>query len=249
MKKIDETNRATGLVYVLVILVIIAILQAILANFINQKWLKERDSVSCIPQTETHYPGYYLQSAAHPINNEAKLQNFMEQYIILTRNEIITDFYKVSKNPKYEKARLSSAKFKAINMSKGLERKLNSVRYARSNETYNYLEQEGLNIVFLVDEIITAPVPAGMNIPITVRGQYDAIYDKSDKDKKNLPPKFLGYREIKYLVELSFPLTDINESFENKPGFYVVWSEERTLSPGEKNKLEKRSRTIYLEQD
>ena len=134
-------------------------------------------------------------------------------------------------------------------MSDGAERKLNEMRWAKSTDVFNYLSQEKMNIVFLVDSIEVRPVYTGMWIPVVVRGQYEAIYDKSDKDRKNLPPRFLGYREIRYMVKRGFEQTDAEDNIENKTGFYVVWSDERTLNPGEKRKLFDQSREFFLQRN
>lgn len=251
MQETKEIKKTRSRVYLLIVLMAIALLQSVFKNYINEKWAKERDTVACIPEVETHYPGVYLQSAAHPVNEDAKLQNFMEQYVLLTRNEEVTDFHKVlnSKNKIYDKARLSKPKYQAIFMSDGTERKLNELKWAKSTDVYNYLQQEKMNIVFLIDSIETRPVPAGMWIPVVVRGQYEAIYDKSDKNTKTLPAKFLGYREIRYMVKRGFEQTDEEDNIENKYGYYVVWSQERTLNPGEKRKLFEQSREFFLQRN
>lgn len=251
MQETKEIKRMSSRVYLLIFLMGIALFQSIIKNYINEKWAKDRDTVACIPEIETHYPGIYLQSAAHPINEDAKLQNFIEQYINLTRNEQVIDFHKVlnSQSDRYDKARLSNAKFKSIFMSEGVERKLNELRYAKSSDVFNYLDQKKMNIIFLIDSIETRPVPAGMMIPVVVRGQFEAIYDSAEKDKKVLPPEFLGYREIRYMVKRGFEMTDAEDNIENKTGFFVVWSDERTLDPGEKNKLFKQSREFFLQRN
>ena len=249
MRETKEIRKMSSRVYLLMVLMVIALAQSVVKNLINEKWAKDRDTVACIPEIETHYPGVYLQSAAHPVNNDAKIQNFIEQYVHLTRNEEVIDFHKAlsnSKNGRYDKARLSMSKYKAMFMSEGVERKLNEVRYAKSSDIFHYLDQRKMGIVFLIDSIEVRPVPAGMMIPVVVRGQFEAIYDTGEKQNKNLPPDFLGYREIKYLVKRGFEMTDDKDNIENKTGLFVVWSEERTLDPGEKRKLFEQSREFFL---
>src|SRR5690606_10469997 len=109
----------------------------------------------------------YIQSAAHPINHDAKMQLFIEEYVHLTRNEQIIDFHKLvaeeSGEKRFDKARLSDAKWKAIFMAKGAERGLNEKRYAESSDIYNILDKDKKSIIFFIDEIITMPVPMTMN--------------------------------------------------------------------------------------
>jgi hypothetical protein len=249
-KETKEIELFSRRVYLLIIFTIIAFGSSIFKNVINEKWAKDRDAVSCIPQIETHYPAVYIQSAAHPINHDAKMQMFIEEYVHLTRNEQIFDFHKLvtekDGSKRYDKARLSDAKWKAIFMSKGPERGLNEKKYAQSSDMYNLLSQDRKSIVFLIDEILTFPVPMSMNTTVIVRGQFDAIYDAADQEKQNLPPDFLGYREIKYIVENSFPRVDEKGEWENKPGFYMIWSSERVLNPGEKLLLDKKSRELSI---
>lgn len=249
-KETKEISELSNRVYLLIIAVIIAFVASVGKNLINEKWARERDEVACVPDIETNFPGVYIQSAAHPINHEAKMQTFIEEYINLTRNEQIIDFHKLvaeeEGEKRFDKARLSDAKWKAIFMAKGVERALNEKRYAESSDIYNLLDKDKKSIIFLIDEIITMPVPLTMNTAVIVRGQFDAIYDTSEKENQNLPPEFLGYREIKLIVESSFPRMDEKDNWENKPGFYVIWSSESILSPGEKLLLEKKSRTMAV---
>lgn len=246
-KEIQEmSNRIT----LLILAVVIALASSVLKNFINEKWARERDELACVPDVENHYPGVYIQSAAHPINHDAKMQSFIEEYVHLTRNEQIIDFHKLVNekdgSKRYDKARLSDAKWKAIFMSKGAERGLNKKKYSESSDMYSYLDRDKKSIIFLIDEIITLPVPMSMHTAVIVRGQFESIYDSAEQDKQNLPPEFLGYREIKYIVETSFPRADDKENWENKPGFYVIWSSERILNPGEKLLLSKKSREMSI---
>ena len=249
-KETREIREITQKVRLLIIFVIIAFLSSIGKNIINEKWAKERDDVACVPDVETHYPGVYIQSAAHPINHDAKMQSFIEEYVHLTRNEQIIDFHKLVNEEegkgRYDRARLSDAKWKAIFMSKGPERGLNKKKYSESSDMYSMLDRDKKSIIFLIDEIITMPVPQFLHTAVIVRGQFEAIYDTAEQDKQNLPPEFLGYREIKYIVETSFPRADEKENWENKPGFYVIWSSERILDPGEKKLLEKKSREMAI---
>ncbi len=245
-----EIRQLRTYVNFVIIAAAIVFLQSVIKNYINEKWAKERNMVACIPDIETNYPGIYVQSAAHPINSEAKLQTFVESYVHLTRNENVIDFHKVYDDPsgqkRFDKARLNDTKWKAIYMSKGPEEALNKKRYSESSDMFALLEREKYGIIFLIDEILTFPVPQSMHTAVIVRGQFEAIYDSADKEKKNLPPAFLGYREIRYIVENSFPQSDLKEEWENKWGMFVLSSEERTLDPGEMKRLRTRSRELFL---
>ena len=163
-------------------------------NYINERWAKNRDTVACVPETETHYPGVYIESAAHPINHDAKLKLFVEQYVHLTRDESIVDFHKLDKSGRYDKA------------------------------------------------ILLMPVPMSLNTAVIVRGQYESIYDSAEAKNKSLPPEFLGYKEIRYIVETSFPESNVKNDWENKDGFYVIWSSERDVPLGEATLLQRKSR-------
>lgn len=255
---------------------VIVFLMSILKNTINEKWARERDNVACIPaDTEITYPGVYLQSAAHPVNVEARVQSFIEEYVHLTRDDQIVDYHKLATDKRYDKARLSDTKWKSIFMSKEIERDLNMLRYIESYDRYQELNRDRKSIIFLIDEILTFPVPLTNSTVVIVRGQYEGIYDQGDNKGKTLPPDFLGYREIRYIVQQSFPRVKIdretekkeiiaelnkkrgkdqkvnikNIGFENKFGLYVVWSEEKVLNAGEKLKLEERSRDHLVQQN
>lgn len=247
----NEIRKLSSMVKVLIVCMIIALTQSVIKNFINEKWARERDTIACLPNdTETAYTGVYLTSAAHPVNTEAKIQSFVEQYVYLTRNESIIDFHKVINDPtgrRYDKAVLSANKWKAIFMSEGAEKSLNEKKYIESTDVFNFLDKKKMGIVFLIDEIIVNPVPLSQNSAVIVRGQYEGIYDQAEKDQE-LPAEFLGYREIRYIIQMDFARLSSkdNESFENKFGYYVIWSDERVLSSGEKTALESRSKEQFL---
>jgi hypothetical protein len=237
-----EVKQLSARVYILGIIVIIALVQSVIKNYINERWAKNRDTVACVPETETHYPGVYIESAAHPINHDAKLKLFIEQYVHLTRDESIVDFHKLDKSGRYDKARLSDSKWTAIYMSKGPEKIINQMNFSKSTDRMFFLEREKLGLVFLIDEILLMPVPMSLNTAVIVRGQYESIYDSAEAKNKSLPPEFLGYKEIRYIVETSFPESNVKNDWENKDGFYVIWSSERDVPLGEATLLQRKSR-------
>lgn len=244
-----ELSRLSNWVIILCFLVAVAIVQSVIKNMINEKWIKERDQVACAPvDVENTYPLVYLQSSSHPVNFEAKIQTFIEEYVHLTRDEKIIDYHKVSTDQRVDKARLSKNKEKAMYMSLGAEKATNEKKYIKSNEVFYKLEQENMGIKFLIDEIITNPVPLSNTIAVTVRGQYEGIYDRKEQKLQQLAPEFLGYREIRYMVQVDFPRLSMydNKGYENKYGYYVVWSEEREITISEKRDYEDRSRERLL---
>lgn len=251
MKETNSIKVLTDRVYALIVLTAIVFGLSVIKNFVNEKWARERSQVACIPDIETNYPGVYIQSAAHPINNDAKLQSFIEQYVHLTRNKQVIDFHKLVKEKageigRYDKARLSDSLWKAVFMSKGPEKIVRQKLFSESSDFFRYLDREKMGIVFLIDEIIIMPVPAGQTTSVIVRGQYEQIFDTAEADKKALPPEFLGYKELRYVVETSFPSTDENNNWENKNGFYVIWSDERTLTGSEMYSHQQKSRELLL---
>lgn len=244
---IDEMNKLRNQMKLLMALIIMALAASVLKNIINERWAKQRDTVACVPQVETNYPGIYLESAAHPINHDAKMKLFVEQYIHLTQDEAPIDFHKTTKDKRLDKARLSDNKYKAIFMSDGPERILNQTRFSVSNERFVELDRDKKSIVFLIDEILITPVPMSNIVPVTVRGQYEGLFDTEESKNKGLAPEFLGYKEIKLLVRTDFPETNLDDTkFYNKPGFFVIWSEMTELDIGTKTKLEQRSREMLL---
>lgn len=251
MKETKSIHELTDRVYILIVLTAIVFVLSVVKNLVNEKWASEKSQVACIPDIETNYPNVYIQSAAHPINNDAKLQSFIEKYVHFTRDKQVIDFHKLVKEKsgeigRYDKARLSDSLWKAIFMAKGPEKILREKSFAESSDFFRYLDQEKMGIVFLVDEIIVMPAHAGQITPVIVRGQYEQIFDTADASKKALPPEFLGYKEIRYFVETSFPMVDKNNEWENKNGFYVVWSDERTLPGSEMFSLQQKSRELLL---
>ena len=83
-----EMRKLSNRVIILIIGCVVLFVLSVVKNIINEKWARERNNVACIPvDTEITYPGVYLQSAAHPVNSEARLQSFMEHYVHLTKND------------------------------------------------------------------------------------------------------------------------------------------------------------------
>lgn len=245
-KETKEMRQLSSRVYLLGVVVVFALGQSVIKNVINERWATQRDTVACVPDVESHFPGPYIESAAHPINHDAKMKLFIEQYVNLTRNESVIDFHKMDKSGRYDKARLSDNKWKAIYMSKPPEQMVNQLNFSKSTDRYFFLEREKLGIVFLVDEILLMPVPMSSTTAVIVRGQYEAIYDSSENKNKSMPPEFLGYKEIKYLVETTYPQSDMQNEWENKDGFFVVWSSERDVTLGEATLLQRKSREKLL---
>lgn len=246
IRKLSTLNKAIFFV------ALIVLPMSFLKNVLTEQWAKGRNEVACVPVDSKHtFAPVYLLSSQHPVANNALVSSFVAKYIELTQNENVINFHapnydeKNPKNERYQEARLSKARWQAITMSTGPERALNKLRYAKSTDRYKFLKKEGLGIVFLIDEIITMPVIGQMNLPVVVRGQFELIYDQKDKGK-TVPPEFLGYKEIRLTIQHEYPQMDLDNEFTNKYGLYVISSDIRSLSNGEKRKLEQKSREYLI---
>jgi hypothetical protein len=253
MLKIESAKikQLGNLVKILVAMAVITLFVSLLKNFFTERWIKSKEFLGCIPaKINDAVPAVYYQSALHPIISDSLLKNFIKQFMIKTRYYEHFDFYSLVENDelgKYDTAKLSNRMKDAIYMAKGTELIQRKEEWSYSNRKYRKLKTEDMNIIFLMDEIITFPVPNSNFILAIVRGQYEGIYSKDSKETKKVPPEFLGYREIRLLIGQDTPeLDDDNEKFRNKFGLYVYKSSERKLSDIEKSTLEERSRDYVL---
>ncbi len=217
---------------------------SVLKNVVTERWLAQKNKVACVPADVEHsHPLVYHQTASNPIQSDAYLKTFVEEYIRLTQNEQIVNYHQLSQNKRYEKARLSQAKWQAIEMSTDMEKALNMQRYAESNEVFHELDKSNIGWVFLIDDILLFPAPNTGATMVVVRGEYQITYDKV---KVDLPPRLWGYKEIQLLLIQAPPSLDSKDQYLNKYGVYVSWSNITDLTPDQKERYSKRSRDFYL---
>lgn len=238
-----------------VILGIVALISSVAKNILTEKWLKEKEKVACIPaNVENTHPLVYRQTSLNPVQSDALVKSFVEEYILLKMNEQLVDYHKTSPDERRDNARLSANKFKLIEMSQGIERAVNQSAYALSNEIYYELLKGNLGWVFLIDEILIYPGQNNGATIAVVRGEYQVTYDKV---KADLPSRLWGYREIVLVVQQMMPTQDIATSKEkemyseeerdiNKHGLFVTWSKTNILGPDQKKKLDERNYDFYM---
>ena len=195
----------------------------------GKHWVNKKKTLVCIPnKLEYTYPLVYQQSQINPPNDDAMLKQFIAKYIRLSMNEEVVDYFRVSNDRRYDKARLSKAKWEAIQMTEGIERQLALTRYSKSNEMFNMLEASNTGWTFLIDAILVKAAPGARGWVAIVYGEYQMTRDKV---KTELPHQFYGYKEIILFISQQAPTIDKeNGKVLNKPGLYVNMSEIRTLS-------------------
>ena len=217
---------------------------SVFKNIITERWLNQKNKVSCIPADVEHsHPLVYYQTAANPLQSDAYLKTFVEEYVRLTQNEQIVDYHQLSQNKRYDKARLSQSKWQAIEMSTDIEKALNMTRYAESNEVFHELDKSNIGWIFLVDDILLFPSPQTGATLAVIRGEFQITYDKV---KTDLPPRLWGYKEIHLILVQGAPKLDAKDQYLNKYGLYVSWSNIEDLTPEQKETYSKRSRDYYL---
>lgn len=226
---------------------ILALSLSTIKSFALNRWAAKRENVACVPvDGEYTHPLVYRQTFAHPVNEDAKLKTFVEQYVRLTQDESPVDYYSVTNNERYDKAKLSKTKWQAIEMATGLEKMMMMKSYGDSNELYKLITESGIGWRFLIDEIIISGSPQNGPILAVVRGQYQVTYDKA---KVDLPHKLWGYKEIRLLIIQGSPTKDMSGNYLNKSGFFVTWSQVEDLSIEGREKVTKQPSNIYLKEE
>lgn len=224
---------------------VVALAMSVVKNIVTERWLSQKNTVACIPaDVENAHPMVYHQTALNPVQSDAYVKTFVDEYIRLILNENAVDYHKLTSNDRYDKARLSQSKWRAIEMSVGAERALNFERYADSDEVFKILDQGKMGWIFLVDDILLFPSPGTGTTLAVVRGEFQVTFDKV---KADLPPRLWGYREIHLLINQGVPLEDKSgEDYINQYGLYVSWSNTNILTPEQKEKLSERNYNYYL---
>lgn len=247
---IGKIKRLTAVTNLLIVMSIIVFALSYVKDVLVNKWLETRDEGACLPiNTDHNYATTYYLNSVHPVSNHAFITTFVEEYVHLVYDESVVDFhaeaYDVNSgtsNRYSAEAKLSKSKEKTLFLSKGVELAMNKLRYSASPERFNYLNSNPKkSILFLIDEIIVMPVIGASNIPVIVRGQFELMTDNSE-DSENIAPEFLGYKEIRLTLQMSYPETSVDNEFVNQYGIHVIHSDMRSLDSGEKFKLGEKSR-------
>lgn len=235
----DEVRRSnrtkTMLISLMVLAVAAGVLSMVKQQIVNQ-WISSKENVACVPsELETSVPAVYYQTSYHPVNNDTKIKNFVEQYVDLTKNESYVDYHALTKDARYiEQAKFSQRLWTAIDMSFGLEKSHNMEKYAKSSETYKFLKEKNIGWIFLIDAILIGGIDGSGVARVVVRGEYQL---SPDQVRNDAPYRLYGYKEITYLVSIGAPSATEDGQAINKWGLYVIESFERDLSPIERNKL------------
>lgn len=260
---IQETKQIKNLrVYVRMSMALAAVgfLFSIVKNVVNENWAKGRDTVACVPaDVHAAFPMVYRQTALNPVQNDATVKTFVQEYIEYTQNESIIDYHEQTVTGKrYNDFFLKENLKKAIDMSVGNEKALNMVRLTNSADTYVRLKKEEAGWIFLIDDILLfngTQSNGGQNIEnvdgkgytyAVVRGQFQINYDTV---KKPAPPKLWGYKEIHLLLKQGVPTYDTQNNPVNKYGLFVEWSAEYDLDPNTKDEYDKRPFDYYLKRN
>ena len=247
MKETESLNQFYRYFLLASILGALALGASVFKNIVTENWAKSRNTVACVPaDTEQAFPFAYHQTSSHPIYNDATIKSFVEEYIHATLDEQIVDYHKVSNNQRYDNARLSRQKWKAIEMSCCGEKALNLQKYTESNEVFYTLKQGNMGWVFLIDDILIMPGQKNGAVLAVVRGEFQVTFDKV---KKDLPPRLWGYREIHLIINEGVPIESSKDEVINKYGLFVASSSMQTLSPEQKAQRSKRNHDYYLRKE
>lgn len=245
-----ETERFKQMNRYLVLAMImggLALVSSFVKNIFTEKWAKNRNKVACIPaDINSPLPLVYHQTSSHPVYNDSEIKAFVEEYIHATLDEQIVDYHKATNNKRYDNARLSRKKWKAIEMSCCAEKASNFKRYAESNEVFYTLQQGNMGWIFLIDDIMIIPGQRSGAVVAVVRGEFQVTYDRV---KADLPPRLWGYREITLIINEGLPIEDTKDNIINKFGYYVAFSSMQTLTPKQKANRTQRNYDYYLRKE
>ena len=189
-----------------IILGAVALLFALIKNIVNDNWAKQRDKVACVPaDIHQSFPMVYRQTAVNPVQNDAMMKTFVQEYVEITQNESIIDYHALSVSGKrYNDTLIKDNLAKAIEMSLNNERALNMNKLSLSTDMYNRIKKQEGGWVFLIDDILlfNGPQahggmminPAGYGYTVAkVRGFFQINYDQV---KHGSAPKLWGYKEM-----------------------------------------------------
>lgn len=242
-----------------IILGAISLLISLINNVVKETWAKNRDKVACIPaDIHQSFPMVYRQTALNPVQNDAMMKTFVQDYVEITQNESIIDYHaQTISGKRYDDAFIKKGLYRAMEMSLGNERSLNMIRLANSTDVYTRLKKGQAGWVFLIDDILlfNGPQahggmmvnPAGFGYTLAVvRGSFQINYDQV---KNGGSPKLWGYKEIHLLISQGVPTMDTKNNLINKYGLFIVWSNIQDIDISRKEEYDKRNFDFYLKQD
>lgn len=232
------------LIALALVVAVISFAASVIKNIVIERWAKSRDTVACIPaDTANSFPLVYAQTAAHPVQDDALIKSFVEEYIRYSQNENIVDYHRQSSNGRYIDANISESRTKAIEMTaEGTpERALALMKFAESDNVYRELKKSNYGWIFLIDDIQIIS-RGGVTVAV-VNGEFQVTYDKV---KAPLPDELWGYREIVLLLNQGFPTKDTQGNFLNKHGIFVAHSNSRILSAEDRSARLRRGFDYYM---
>lgn len=249
MDNIKELKKIQSYIIIALIIASVSLFASIIKNMVTERWAKSRDVVACIPaDTDNSYPMVYAQSEYHPVQSDALLKSFVEEYIRNSQDQQFVNYHTISKDGRYENIKLSNALLKAIEMSadNSLEKALNMKKYGESYDTLQMLKKCNCGWQFLIDDMLLFPsVNAGETVAV-VRGEFQITYDIT---KIDLPNELWGYREITLLLKQQIPTKDAKGNYLNKYGIFVTWSYTRILSSIDRELLSLRNYDYYMKEN
>ena len=102
MNETKYLKKTNALLLLAIILGVLSLGASVFKNIITENWAKSRNTVACIPaDVEYSFPFAYHQSSAHPVQNDALIKTFVEEYIHMSLDEQIVDYHKVTNNQRY----------------------------------------------------------------------------------------------------------------------------------------------------
>jgi len=248
MDSIKIIKKIESFIMLALIFSVIALLSSIVKNIVTEKWAKTRNEVACIPaDSPSAFPMVYHQTAANRDVSDAIMKSFVEEYVHLTQDEQIVDYHKATHDGRYNDARLSEARFKALEMSApgSVEMAKNKLKFAKSSEVFNALKKSNAGWVFLIDDILIFPLTGSGEVLAVVRGQFQVTYDRV---KSELPDNLWGYRELRYYININQPTEDTKGKILNKYGLFVSLSEEEILSSTQREQRTQRNSDYYMKE-
>lgn len=222
---------------------VLASLMMGVAYFSINQWNSKPKSASCTPvYQEFNLPFVYRQSKINPVNSDAIIKRFIEEYVSLTLNEEYINYHAATNNARYSDNKVSDSKWKAIYLSEGDALNIRRKDYYNSSTILQTLKKGKLGWNFFIDDIVVRGLSDGSEYAVEVRGEYRVI---TDQRTSKLPAQLDGYWELTYHVVQGPPSENSERKYINKYGLYVVWEQARSITPVEKDLLMSRDRSFY----
>ena len=246
--EMTQIKRAQFLVISALAAGAVALSLSAIKSYVQNRWVTQRENVACVPSNvDFSHPMVYRQSFVHPVNADARIKTFVEQYVHLTQDESIVNYHSITTAARYDRTKLSKSKWQAIEMSTGLE-KMNLMKaYGDSSDMYRLMADSGVGWKFLIDDIVIYGIPKSGPILAIARGQYQVTYDQAKRP--DVPHKLFGYKEIRMTIVQGAPTKDAEGNFLNKTGLFVNFVSEDDASPERKESLTKQPSDIYLKSE